>query len=583
MKICIILLAVLLVGLAAFAPVLAATSSTPEIPFDGEVPLWPNVRPVLILSGSDYEIGYQWYQQLVQVFGKWILEDMQGDLAEPFTEEELKALATTEEYLKKYTPEMIDMYKGMADGGTDAGVKLTYNQVLAQFSGIKSFPGLTHESVWQQGKSDGCSGIAVWGKATTDGKLVCSSSQNTTLEWDITALVLPETGNSFIISPYSPLGCLSTSFSRPKLGAPGMNNKGLVYVREPDITSIPEAEWSLGLTENAAVLHALRFADDAKQAQDMILSFECGDGLMGGTWADIHGNAWCLESRENPKVIRKSGDYGENDFIWFTNNALSYEAGEFRDDARAGTIYVRHAGWMGPGTSGLSNISRNLHIWNMLNYYNGSVNFEFIKMMYRFAGEPDPAQSPIVEMDRGEDAPKAYEMFNTVKLLKNVADWHNGVVVVMLPDELEYYVCNGTPRTQTISNPYAVDPLHSFVQLKLEDSPSKITTAAKNQAAYELTRGEKALRNLGYSDAAYKVLKERFDQATIGWFNGVYYTKLASRTKGNESLYNWSKALRGYVACQTYAQNVYESIVPPPQSPEDLGLKPWGYWLKITK
>ena len=40
-----------------------------EISFAGEVPLIPNVRPVIILSGSDYDMGYQYYQQVIQIFG----------------------------------------------------------------------------------------------------------------------------------------------------------------------------------------------------------------------------------------------------------------------------------------------------------------------------------------------------------------------------------------------------------------------------------------------------------------------------------------------------------------------------------
>ena len=50
-----------------------------EIPYAGEVPLPPNVRPVIILSGSDYEMGYQFYQQLIQIFGPWILERVADD------------------------------------------------------------------------------------------------------------------------------------------------------------------------------------------------------------------------------------------------------------------------------------------------------------------------------------------------------------------------------------------------------------------------------------------------------------------------------------------------------------------------
>jgi hypothetical protein len=36
-----------------------------EINFADGVPIPPNIRPVIILSGSDYEIGYQWFQQRV--------------------------------------------------------------------------------------------------------------------------------------------------------------------------------------------------------------------------------------------------------------------------------------------------------------------------------------------------------------------------------------------------------------------------------------------------------------------------------------------------------------------------------------
>jgi hypothetical protein len=58
-----------------------------EIPYAGEVPLPPNVRPVIILSGSDYEMGFHFYQQLIQIFGPWILERVADD---KFSAEEAK-------------------------------------------------------------------------------------------------------------------------------------------------------------------------------------------------------------------------------------------------------------------------------------------------------------------------------------------------------------------------------------------------------------------------------------------------------------------------------------------------------------
>ena len=50
------------------------TPSQPEIPYAGEVPLVPNVRPVFILKGSDFEMGRQHAQQIIQVFGSVYLD-----------------------------------------------------------------------------------------------------------------------------------------------------------------------------------------------------------------------------------------------------------------------------------------------------------------------------------------------------------------------------------------------------------------------------------------------------------------------------------------------------------------------------
>ena len=52
----------------------ASKISKPEIDYVDGVPIVPNVGPVLVLKGSDYEMGYQYEQQVYDVFGKWALE-----------------------------------------------------------------------------------------------------------------------------------------------------------------------------------------------------------------------------------------------------------------------------------------------------------------------------------------------------------------------------------------------------------------------------------------------------------------------------------------------------------------------------
>jgi hypothetical protein len=92
-----------------------------EIDFAERVPIPPNVRQAIILSGSDYEIRYQWFQQYVQIFGSGLVQESQRRI----TDTELTALKASQWYIEKYTPEFIDIMKGMADGATDGGVPLS--------------------------------------------------------------------------------------------------------------------------------------------------------------------------------------------------------------------------------------------------------------------------------------------------------------------------------------------------------------------------------------------------------------------------------------------------------------------------
>jgi len=89
------------------------------------VPLAPNVAPVILLQGSDHNMGYQYARQLNQIFGPWALQRLKRKFTEAAT---LKAY---HDELEKYTPEFIEMFRGVAAGATDAGVTLSYEEVLA--------------------------------------------------------------------------------------------------------------------------------------------------------------------------------------------------------------------------------------------------------------------------------------------------------------------------------------------------------------------------------------------------------------------------------------------------------------------
>ena len=113
-------------------------SQQPEIPYAGEVPLMPNVRPVLVLSGSDHDMGYQHAQQLIQIYGTYY---MKGAASVTLSENQLASLRNTDALFKKHAPWIADYVKGIADGATAAGLSMTYEQALAQFAGGRGSEG----------------------------------------------------------------------------------------------------------------------------------------------------------------------------------------------------------------------------------------------------------------------------------------------------------------------------------------------------------------------------------------------------------------------------------------------------------
>ena len=84
---------------------MAANVPESEIIYEDGVPLAPNVAPIILLQGSDYNMGYQYARQLHQIFGSWALQRLKRN----FTRDETAALKDYRRQLEKHTPEFIDM------------------------------------------------------------------------------------------------------------------------------------------------------------------------------------------------------------------------------------------------------------------------------------------------------------------------------------------------------------------------------------------------------------------------------------------------------------------------------------------
>ena len=531
------------------------------ISYVGGAPVPADVKPVVILQGSDFDMGYQFFQQLVQIYGKEVASRQylpfnfdSAPLAHKgeWTVEQLKALKAFQWHIRQDTPEMIDFMKGMAAGGTDAGVPLSYQDVLAHMARqmhiapfVPTYPGTEPAGSEKESleANEHCSGFAAWGKATKNGKLIASASGDHFRMFDVTIIAFPKTGNNYIFMPYR-VSLLSAG------GLPGMNNKGLAYVHHGGgspwwtASTCAENKWAYGTPPGFIVLNILRFKNTAKEAREKLLSTKPKDGVYDqmGFWADISGDAFIMRCKN---VYRKAGDFGEEDFMHATNNYL------LKQYCRDNEAYYDHGGCgtKDPSKPG-SSVTRNLSLWDLLHNYVGKVDLEFAKMMWRHHSE-DP------------DNPAA-------------AGPQISYVGLMVPDkgnEGQYYVATRCPsKTCGVNGNYV--QVHSFYQLQLAAGPDELISAARAQATKDLNAADYVLRRMNRSDASYAALDKMLNQAIAELYRGYYYQSVGVRAKGNDAVYNKAKATRAFTRCQAYAKEVHESLVPPPASPKDLGLKP---------
>jgi hypothetical protein len=584
----------------------------PEIDFVDSVPVFPWARPVVILKGSDHEMGYQYVRELAHIFGAWILELLDHD----FSEGQLRALKGYEWYIKKHAPEMIGFFEGMTAGAKDVGVSLSYEQVLAQFClGVKDGTYLetppdqagnpegasgAGESVIERGQGSlrggtpserpaKCGSVAAWGTATKDGKVITSGSSDGNDHFNVTIICFPEDGNAYIHSPYYAIGPWVSAG-----GHSGMNDKGLVYVHH-GVTQSAQAQGKkprYGIQSDIAIRHTLRYADTAQEAVEMTLKYEttgdfAGGGYYGtgGFWVDKDKNAFVIERSDDPPVLRKPGDCGERDFIYATNTLLSKELGG------KGEEYVEHGGWLKKGQSpcGDFSVSRNLYVYNLFSDYHGRVDFEFMKMVWRFRSAPLPVKA---HPDEWEEKAMAHFKKGGCEWWTTLGHVTNAYISIAIPEDKVVFISQTYPaKMPTLSHPQGYHgarwlpyATRAFFRLKLGKSPAEVMKAAKHQAETDLFIAENELRKLDYHDPAYAPLDAIFNQAIIEWTKGDFWRgpdgvdfTLTKKPPEEEGIYYWAKATRAFIKCQLLARKVYNALVPPATKPSDLGLKPWRY------
>ena len=316
-----------------------------------------------------------------------------------------------------------------------------------------------------------------------------------------------------------------------------------------------------------ADMHSIRFANTAEEAFDLFMSYSpgCENLGSGSFYVDtgvVHDDAnsgthhaFVAESR-NPVSVRYPGDNGEGDFIYATNNW-------FVDNEARGGIKTPHAGYWYEDSWFWWSISRNNMIYDMLSEYQGKVDVDFMKMMYRFP-------SKVNEDKTLEEIDAAYWDGNGSDYTAAVGSLGNSGIAIAVPENGNngtFYVSTGAVGKQTAppypgADQYQPGKTWTFYQLKLAESPKAVAEAAKAEAKKNINDAEKELKNANLQENIAEPLEEILAKAQDKLTEGEQCLKDAGN-HGEDAIYDISKATRCFAAAQAFANQVYEALVPP--------------------
>jgi hypothetical protein len=579
-----------------------------EIDYADDAPVVPEICPVVILQGSSYEMGYQYAQQLVQIFDPWILEKK---AQRKFSDEALGEIRKWEKQLLEFAPEICEICKGWAQGAADLGIEMSYIDVLEIWTGHmpprKTYMG-RGDKISDVPPPIACSGVAAWGKATLDGKLVTGSSGDHDLSYPVVIMAYPDTGNNFIFTTFSAVGDIVLVGSQHMFGFPGINSKGLAYIEhggQPRSIE-PKKYWGYGLRRASSVFHILRFANSAKEAQKMELSYPVGDvgmdnGTVGGFFADS-SYGYVLESRKEPVAIREAGYMGETDFMYANNSAMHKEAAKAgwmkkNQEEKGDWKWDEHGGWYPEKVTGFTLaalfkggeaqatialrgmyhgcLKRNLYHYNVMNRAVGHIDMEYMKMIFRNSGTMPSGPWKKINKEYG----KTGKWGNI-----SVGNSSNGVITVTKPDNGDnglYAVCTGeAKRGVTPTSPFLASfcPMYnetnSFWEIKLADGPENAALHAQTKAQEYLEKVENLLsiNEKVTNQKMLDYLKKLVDEAAENIEIGRKSMELAGEKTGRDALFSWARAARAFTRAQVKALMVRNVLAPPPSSPEDFNV-----------
>ncbi|MDO8776287.1 MAG: hypothetical protein Q7K57_47775 [Burkholderiaceae bacterium] len=575
-----------------------------EIQFAGTTPMVPTICPVVLLQGSNHDMGKQYAQQVIEIYGHWIFARQASRI---LSAKELKEVGRWEAELMKFTPDVLQFAAGMAEGSSQAGLKLSYEQSLAIWTGVRPPAREPRPMAFAQTEGDDdriaaaylgvsalnlasdadmCSGICAWGRATNDGSLIAGSTTDHDCTFMATIVAFPDEGIPFIYTPFSANGSIPVLGDFHMGGHPGMNASGLAYVHHGGAnTGEPLEQWGYGVRRGPSTFHLLQFCTDAAKARRALRAFPVGDsgislGTVGGLFADSN-YGFSLESRPGaPDAVReiiREHSYDMNgrpcDFLYANNNALAPESGHLNCPPSDGYQYTVAGGWFTldwdqinaePGPKALRRLNtrssegRNRYAYKKMIEGYGRIDIEYMKMVYRQSGE-----TPMGSFEEIQKRWQSGEPWNS-----STAHRGNAFTAVMRPQRGEdgvYLGCVGPANAAVHSRGpehgyHYFDETNVFSELRLRRDPEGVLDAALDQADGDRALARALLREVGRNHPAAVVFNGWLHEADAEFVKATQLRVDLISDSRAKRLAVLSRGLRAAIRTQVRSRQICEAV-----------------------
>jgi len=573
-------------------------------------PLTPASSPVVVLQGSNRDMGRQYATQVLEIYGSFIFS---WHASRAFSESEHHEISRWESELATHVPEVLSFAAGVAEGARRAGIPFSDEHAVAMFTGTRSpaaearpfalaqsssqedslvaaYLGFDEKVAMRETPSP-CSGAMAWGTASGDGSLVGASSTDHDCTFQATIVAFPERGNSFVYTPYSANGSIPILGHFFLGGHPGLNSQGLAYVHHNGSTmGEPQDQWGYGVRRGPTVMHILQYCDTAREALDFMLTLPVGDsgisqGTAGGMFADAD-YGFSLEARAGaPAATRpilrehtRDRTGRSHSFLYGTNNALAPESGHLNAAPKQGKgyEYSLEGGWytfdpqvINAGTPGESikrritknSEGRNRFFHKHLTNHSGQLDLETFTALYRTSGAiPEGDFDAVCERyHRGEQW--------------DCAPGHrsNAFVVSFRAARGElpvYRACIG-PLNRAVNSRdpghgyYYFDETNAFWELTLTSSPDGLLDPAWTVAEERLCRARAAAHAVPGDFAGREQFISWLEDADRHLRQAELAKAEALQDQGDVRLACLARALRHTHWAQVRAAQVLDALEPP--------------------